>query len=110
MKIHTTISSFLNEAKKNDIGQDFLDKIDNKWYEDAAESHIDSWKERYSQYKNKKDVSFDLKMNHDPSLEIERAEDELGRKLTDTENDMLVDKFNKAVYKIIDLSKLKRGY
>ena len=104
--IATTLNEFLNESK-NDIGKDFTDEINDKWYEDAAESHIDAWKDRYSKLSSKKDVEFDLNVNHDPSLEIESAEELLGRELTIAENDMLVRKFNKAVVKKINLKELR---
>jgi hypothetical protein len=47
---------------------------------DMAESHIECWKNRYFR-KSKKEISFDLNVNHDPSLEIERTEEDLKRKL-----------------------------
>ena len=67
---------------------------------EMAESHIDCWKERYFR-KSKKDISFDLNVNHDSSLEIERVEEDLKRKLNDVENDYVISQFNKAVVKAI---------
>lgn len=95
---------------KKDIGADFIDKIDNQWYEDSAESHIDAWKSRYSEYKSKKEVEFDLNVNHDSSLETEYAEEILGRKLTTDENDVLIKNFNKAVLKKINLRELRYSF
>lgn len=95
---------------KKDIGKDFLEKINLEWYEDSADSHIYGWKSRYSQYKSKKEVDFDLNVNHDPSIEIENAEELLGRKLTTNEYNILVSKFNKAVVKKIDFKKLRYEY
>lgn len=65
----------------------------------CAESHYEGWKTRY-EGKRKKDVAFDLRMNHDDSIEIERAEENLKRKLTDDEIDYLGQKFHAAVVKI----------
>ena len=97
------------KTKKN-IGTDFIDKINNQWYEDAAESHIDCWKRRYTEYKSKKEVEFDLNVNHDSSLETEHAEEILGRELSIDENDVLIRKFNKMVLKKINLRKLRYYY
>jgi len=41
----------------------------------------------------------DIYINHDPSLEIERAEEDLMRELNGKEYDYLVSSFNKAVVK-----------
>jgi hypothetical protein len=67
---------------------------------EMAESHIECWKDRYFR-KSKKDISFDLNVNHDSSLEIERVEEDLKRKLNDVENDYVISQFNKAVVKAI---------
>ncbi len=106
--IATTLNEFLNESK-SDIGKDFIDTINDQWYEDAAESHIEAWSERYGKLSSKKEVEFVLNVNHDPSLEIEDAEERLGRELTIAENDILVKKFNKAVVKKINLKELRYG-
>lgn len=92
------------------IGKDFKEKIDQQWYDDSADSHIEAWSEHYSKYTSKKEVEFDLDVNHDPSIEIENSEEELGRKLTNEENDMLVKKFNKAVIKKINLREIRSRY
>ena len=92
------------------IGKDFKEKIDQQWYDDSADCHIESWRKRYSSYTSKKQVEFDLDVNHDSSLEVEYAEDLLGRKLTDEENDLLVKKFNKAVIKKINLREIRSRY
>ena len=92
------------------IGKDFKEKIDQQWYDASAYSHIEAWSQRYSNYTSKKEVEFDLNVNHDPSIEIENSEEELGRKLTNEENDMLVKKFNKAVIKKINLREIRSRY
>jgi hypothetical protein len=92
------------------IGKDFKEKIDQQWYDDSVDSHIEAWSERYSSYTSKKEVEFDLNVNYDPSIEIENSEEELGRKLTNEENDMLVKKFNKAVIKKINLREIRSRY
>lgn len=68
--------------------------------EGMAESHVDCWKERYGR-KPKKEIKYDLEVNHDPSLEIENVEEALGRKLSDTEYDYVVSQFNKEVLKLL---------
>lgn len=63
-----------------------------------ADSHLEVWKERYASYKgNKRRVEEDVCINHDPSLEVERVEEELERKLTIEEWDFFVEEFEKAV-------------
>lgn len=89
------------------LGKDFKEKINTEWFYFTAISHIEGWGKRYKEYKTKKEVEFDLNVNHDPSLEIENAEYELGRKLTIDENDYLVKTFNKTVIKNINLKKLR---
>jgi len=83
--------------KKQTLATDLLTLINTgTWLRDKAESHLDVWKERYCT-KTKKQARFDLDMNHDPSCEIEDAEEELKRKLTDEEYNYLVEAFNKKV-------------
>ena len=67
-----------------------------EWLNDEAENHLRAWGSRY-EGKSKKDVETDLRVNHDDSDTIERVEDELGRKLTQKEMDVLQEKFIKAV-------------
>lgn len=67
---------------------------------DLAESHYDAWKTRYDKYRSKGQIKTDLYVNHDPSLEIEAAEEKLGRELTDKEQNSFLDKFNKRVIAI----------
>lgn len=74
----------------------FTNLINSNWLNDRAESHLEVWKDRYYR-KSKKDIAFDLDNTHDDSLEIEMAEEDLGRKLTDKETAILVKKFHKAV-------------
>lgn len=63
-----------------------------------AESHLDCWKERYFGY-TKSRLEFDLDVNHDDSLEIEYAENQLNRELKDYEIDYLIKQFHKEVVK-----------
>lgn len=93
--------------KKLKFADDFKQKIDSQWYEDAAISHIECWKSRYIEYKSKKQIEFDLNTNHDPSLEIESAEELLDRKLTEDETENLIANFNKAVLENINLKTLR---
>jgi hypothetical protein len=82
---------------KEDI--EFYKFIDEK-IEALAESHLEAWRERYANYGgNKKRVVEDLYGTHDPSLEIEYCETEIGRPITDKENWYLVSQFNKEVVK-----------
>ncbi len=72
----------------------------NEKIEALAESHLEAWRERYANYGgNKKRVVEDLYGTHDPSLEIEYCETELGRPITYKENLYLVSLFNKEVVK-----------
>lgn len=80
--------------------RDYAEKISHEFITDLAESHIDAWKDRYFR-KSKRDIRFDLNVNHDPSLEIEAAEELLGRKLTISEYDRLIRDFNNTVVRII---------
>jgi hypothetical protein len=81
---------------KKNIGYDFKSLLTASYLSDMADSHLEAWQERYRNYSRKKDLLFDLRMNHDDSLEIERTEEELGRQLTDDERDYLVTEFHKA--------------
>lgn len=92
---------------KKEIGKDFKAVINKEWFIDKAESHIEAWKERYKEYKNKKEVSFDLYVNHDISLEIESAEEYLQRKLSNDEYDKVFDTFNQTVLKIFNKKRLR---
>lgn len=85
--------------KKKVIGQDLKLYVE-KEIGNMAESHIECWKDRYFR-KSKKDIRFDLVMNHDNSLEIERTEEDLKRKLTDDEHNFLNRKFIQQVTKVI---------
>jgi len=67
---------------------------------DMAEGHIEAWKDRYFR-KSKKDIRFDLKINHDNCLELERVKEELGRELTSAEEQTVISKFHSAVVKQI---------
>ena len=82
------------------IGKDFKELVNDTYIQDIAQGHLESWSDRYNNYKTKKEVEFDLNVNHDPSLEIERAEEDLKRELTTEENDKLISLFNKKVVKL----------
>lgn len=88
---------------KKNIGQDFKDLLDDKYLKSMAESHLDCWEERYAG-KFKTDIGFDLNVNHDDSLEIERVEEDLKRPLTDDENITLIKLFHKKVLSIYNRS------
>lgn len=68
---------------------------------DMAEEHFDCWKDRYA-FKKMDTIEFDLRVNHDDSLEIELVEDGIGRKLKDEERDQVSELFINAVLKYID--------
>lgn len=85
--------------KKKVIGQDLKLYVE-KEVSDMAESHIECWKDRYFR-KSKKGVRFDLLINHDSGLEVERTEGGLRRKLTDDEINYLNRKFIQRVVKVI---------
>lgn len=79
------------------IKKDLKDYL-SKNLEGIAESHLECWKERYFGY-TKSRLEFDLDVNHDDSLEIEYAEEQLQRKLSDAETDYLRRQFHKEVVK-----------
>ena len=80
-------------------GKDFKKVLTNDLLYGMSESHLEGWAERYGKYKKVSDVRFDLNVNHDPSLEIEKIEELLGRKLNTQESDYLVEIFNMFVVK-----------
>jgi hypothetical protein len=82
------------------INKDFTKLVTSEYISDMAENHIECWKDRYYR-KSKQEISFDLNVNHDSSLEIERVEEDLKRKLTIKEETRLLTLFNKAVVKQI---------
>ena len=82
------------------IQDDFKKLLTEQYLNDMAESHIECWKDRYWR-KSKSDISFDLNVNHDNSLEIEQVETELGRELTDKENSRLITLFHSSILKNI---------
>ena len=85
--------------KKSIIGED-LKQFVNDNIKDIAESHIECWKDRYYR-KSKSDIKFDLEVNCDNSGEIENAQEQLKRELTDKEADYLISKFIKEVVRAI---------
>jgi hypothetical protein len=84
---------------KKTIGKDFTSLVNNEYLTNMAESHIECWKDRYFR-KSKKDIKFDLQVNHDDSCEIERVEEDLKRPLTDDENSMLITLFHNKVIQV----------
>lgn len=86
----TAYAEFLSKCR-----EEVISCIDEN-IEGLAESHVDSWKERYFG-KDREDISYDLTVNHDISLELESIEDELGYSLNDYENQYLCDAFEEAV-------------
>lgn len=80
-----------------EIAGDLQAYID-KYIESVAESHLEAWKERYFGY-TKERLEYDLSVNHDDSLEIESAEYELKRELTEDEKTYLTQKFHEEVVK-----------
>ena len=77
---------------------DFKELLASDLVSNLAENHVECWKERYAG-KSKAQMTFDLDMNHDDSLEIENAEEALKRKLSDNEIKTFVNKFHKAAIK-----------
>ena len=77
---------------KEKIGSDLKEHINNTM-KDTADNHLEAWSDRYSKHNIVSDVRFDLNVNHDNSLEIEYAEEELKRELNDREIDFLVERF-----------------
>lgn len=92
MKQTTTTSE-----PKEKIGSDLKEYI-SKNIGDIAISHLEAWKDRYASYGgNKRLVEEDICINHDHSLEVERAEEDLGRKLNGKEYDHFTGCFEKEV-------------
>lgn len=81
----------------NNCGDDFLKFMDANLY-GMAESHIDCWNVRYKN-KTAKEIRWDLEVNHDISLEVENAEDNLNRELSNEEYKYLCAMFNTEVIK-----------
>lgn len=84
------------------IGKDLENLLTSDYKDAMAESHMTAWFERH-QGQTKDELSFDLNVNHDDSLEIENTESELGRELTDTEIDHVVDEFHSAIIDNVEL-------
>lgn len=79
MKIKKDLKEYLEESLK-----------------DSALSHLEVYQNRYFGC-TKSELRYDLEVYHDNSLEIEYAEDSLGRKLSETEEAYLINQFNKEV-------------
>lgn len=86
--------------KATQLKTSLKDLLTEQYLKDMAESHIECWKDRYFR-KSKSSIRFDLQMNHDNCLEIERVQEDLGRELTSKEQDTVVSKFISAVVKNI---------
>jgi hypothetical protein len=84
------------------IGKDLKDFYTDEHLIGSAEGHLSGWFKTQYQGKSKEDCMFNLRTNHDNSLEIEHVEEALKRKLTPEEQDYVVEKFHKAVIKQID--------
>ena len=84
------VSEILENAK------DDLKEVLEEGIEGMVESHCEAWKERYYR-KSVDDISFDLNVNHDVSLELEYVEEQLGRKLEDGEPEIVEQYFNESV-------------
>ena len=77
------------------IKKDLKEFMDANLY-GMAESHLECWKERYFGY-TKSRLEFDLEINHDDSCDIEYAENELKRELSDNEVFYLCNQFHKEI-------------
>jgi hypothetical protein len=86
------------DTAKEKIGADLKQNLADN-VKDMANAHLEAWKDRYATI-SLKQLKTDLYVNHDPSLEIERIEETIGRKLNEREYDYAVEQFNKAVIKI----------
>ena len=83
---------------KKNISADFKSLLTKEYISNMAECHREAWQDRMKS-QTKAQVKFDLDMNHDDSLEIERAEEDLKRELTDDERKQLINKFHSEVVK-----------
>jgi len=76
-----------------------------------SEGHLECWfKDKYIAL-SQDEIKYQLNVNHDNSLELENAENELGRKLTDKENDSVIERFVFCVLDDIEfINDSARGY
>lgn len=81
---------------KKEIGQDFTTLLSGNYIHNMAVSHSECWYDRMKS-QSKKEVEFDLDMNHDDSLEVDRVEEDLKRVITYSERDVLSTLFHKKV-------------
>lgn len=63
---------------------------------DMAESHLESWAERYYR-KSAEMVESDLSINYDFSADVECVENELNRELTDDEKEYFIEQYTKTI-------------
>jgi hypothetical protein len=71
-----------------------------------SEGHLQGWFDEQYHGKTKTEVKYLLENVHDSSCEIDNCENEIGRKLTDKESELLIKRFCKAVRNSIEY---KRG-
>ena len=81
------------------VYKDYISSI-KKTLDNLIESHTELFKDRYY-CKTKKEVEFDLNVNHDLSCDIDFIKSEIGRELSQDEYTDFEKKFNKGVLKKI---------
>ena len=86
----------LNDVKAEDLREFLQNNL-----EGMAESHIECWEERYA-FKKIETIEYDLRVNHDDSLEIEKAETGISRHLTNEEMQQISELFILEVLKELD--------
>lgn len=83
------------------IKPDLESLLTTSFLNDIAEAHLESWKHRYVKHgSNKRRMEEDVYINHDDILEIERVEEEIGRKLKEHESDYFCGKFHDKVIEL----------
>ena len=82
------------------INEDFRNLVTKEYIHESADNHVDCWKDRYYK-KSLADIKLDLYSEHDISLEIERVEEDLKRKINSKEFDFVFNSFNKEVIRIL---------
>ena len=82
----------------------FKDYIKSEDFKCGYESHLTGWFEAEYKDKNRQGCEEHLSLNHDFSLEVERAEEELGFKLSTEQIDELELSFTKQVLDRIEFS------
>lgn len=87
--------------KKGEYKMEQITKYVEDNVESLAESHVEVWYERY-EGETIESIEYDLNVNHDHGIEVELAEEELGRELTGEEEEYLVAEFNDKVVSLIE--------